>query len=147
MPGTLNHSSADVVQQVLVALGLGVAPPAVPWPVFVDSDPDAPDSMISVWDTTGIKHGRVQVTGETQEHHGVMIRVRSDTHANGYAKARAIAVGIDEDVYQETVHLGASTYLLHAITRVGDVNVLGKEVPTARRSLFTINALVFVQQL
>ena len=142
MPGALTHSPADVVSRLLVDLGVGTDPAdGSAWPIFAAGEPSLPDNVITVFDTVGRQQGRTHFDGETQEHHGIQIRVRSSTHLVGFTKARAIAVVIDGQ-YQSQVVIGAISYVVHAITRSGDVNILGKEVPATKRNLFTINALV-----
>lgn len=144
MPGTLTRSPADIVRKLLIDLTLG-SNGGASWPVFTDAEPNSPDECITVRDTQGRDGGRDMVTAERAEHHGVQIRVRAGTHAAGYTKARAIAVALDRDVYQEMVVVAAGaggSYKLHAITRTTDVIPLGKDVPGSKRSLFTLNALV-----
>lgn len=162
MAGLLQHSPADVVRRMLIDLSLGTDPDARPvgaWPVYASGEPGAgkpvgtastaktgvPDSIITVYDTLGRQNGRIQFSGEIQEHHGFQVRVRAAGHSAGYAKARAIADGLDKSVYLRTVAIGASRYLVYAVTRTGDVLALGKE-PTSGRRIFTINALVTVRQ-
>jgi hypothetical protein len=87
------------------------------------------------------------VDGERAEHHGVMVRVRSASHSSGWAKARAIAVAMDTDVYQEQVLIGSSTYLVHQISRTTDVLDLGAgEAPSSKRRVYTVNAVCSIRQ-
>lgn len=148
MPGTLDHSPADVVRRLLIDLGLGAAPPAASsaWPIYTGGEPNLPDQAITVTDTEGRGHGRDQVTGERQEHHGISIMVRAATFPAGYAKARDVATALDAQ-YQDVTTLGAARYLVHAVTRTSDVFSLGKESPQSKRSLFSVNALVSLRQL
>lgn len=147
MPGALAHSPADIVRKLLIVLELGSEQASgEPWPVFAAGEPDKPDSAITVYDTTGVKQGRI-MQGETQERHGVQVRIRAANHTGGYGKARAIAVALDEDVYQETVTIGNARYLVHSISRTSDVLALGKESPNSKRSLFTVNGTVMVRQI
>ena len=151
MSGALTHSPADILQALLVALGLGSQPPgptdpAVTWPVFVASEPAAPDEAITTYDTEGRDFGFTMTDGERQEHHGVQVRVRASTHAVGWKKARAIAVALDESVYQETVVIEGVSYFVHDVIRTSNVIPLGKEEPTSKRTLFTINAVVTLHQ-
>jgi hypothetical protein len=82
------------------------------------------------------------VSGEMFSHPGVQVRVRAATHAAGFAKAEAVARALDEDVYDERVTVDGTAYLLHSVSRTADVFALGKDTPTSKRSVFTINALV-----
>lgn len=141
MPGTLTHSPAQIIKKLMVDMGLGLEPPNVPWPIYYSSEPDAPDSVITVYDTQGLTGQRANPDGERSEFHGIQVRVRAANHGNGFLKGRAIAVAFDQDVYLESVTIGAATYMVQAITRTSDVLVLGKDTPTSKRSLFTLNAV------
>ena len=147
MPGSLDHSPAEIVRRVLIALGLGADPQAVSpeWPVYAVSETNNPDNVITVYNTTGTQSGRTR-DGERQEHHGIQIRVRSAYEAIGYQKARDIAVALDQDVYQEPVAIDGKAYRVHAITRTSDVLSLGRQTPNTERRLFTVNAVVSLRQ-
>lgn len=144
MAGVLLHSPADILRQLLIDLELGTAyvDDATSWAVFASGEADMPDDCITVYDTEGRNHGREMVHGERQEHHGFQVRVRARNHAVGYLKARDIAVKLDQEVYQELVTVEEIQYLVHAVTRVGDVLPIGKDAPRSKRSLFTINGIV-----
>jgi len=147
MPGSLDHSPADVLRRVLIALGVGTDPAlGGSWPIFAAGEPDKPDSAITVYDTTGTQQGRTHTDGEVQEHHGVQVRIRAASHSAGYAKARDVATALDRDLYQEIATLGAARYMIHAATRTSDVLTLGRESPTSKRTLFTLNAVLSVRQ-
>ena len=147
MSGTLTHSPADVVRNLLIGLGFGTTPSdAGSWPIYVASEPNTPDSVITVFDTVGTDSGREMVLGERQEHHGIQIRIRDAEHADGYTKARVIAVALDETIVNNTSNVSSTGYTVYAITRTSDVLAIGKETPTSKRSIFTINALVALRQ-
>ena len=153
MSGSLNHSPAHVIRNLLVTLGLGTDPDDDGnWPMFVSQEPNAPDSVITVIDTSSRLQGRLQKTGETQEHYGFLLQVRDANHKDGFAKANDLVVALDEsnkrnDVTIEDVSgTGSSTYRVDAVTRKTGVIDLGKDVATSKRNLFTINAVVSLQQ-
>jgi len=147
MSGSLTHSPADVIRQLLIDLGLGTTPTDEgSWPIFVSNEPDAPDNAIAITDTAGKLDGRIQNDGELGIHHGFQVRIRAATRAAGYAKANALAVGMDELVAYDTVTVSSTTYIVHAITRTGDILFLGKEVDASKRFLFTINAVTALRQ-
>lgn len=146
MPGTLTHSPADVLRRALIDLGLGSAPPATPWPVYASSEPSSPENVITVYDTEGRDEGREMILGERQERHGFQIRVRAGTHTEGYTKARAIAVALDEVVYMRAVSIEGIAYLIWAISRTSDVISLGTNVTSSKRQVFTINGTVSLRQ-
>lgn len=148
MSGALSHSPADVVRYMMIDLSLGTIPTAGgSWPINVSVEPDSPDNCITIYDTEGIQSGSEQVGGEVQEHHGFQVRVRSPTHAVGYAKARAIAQALDTLVAYETVTISSNTYRVESVSRRGDVLVLGKDMSNTKRDLFTINYLVSITKL
>lgn len=148
MPQTLTHSPAKILRQLLIDLSLGTLPSANgSWPVYATHEPNLPDNCITVYDTVGTDDGRSMITGELWGHDGFLVRVRAADHDTGWLKADAIQTGLAESVYDRTVHVSGSTYLVHAVTRIGDVLTLGTESPTSKRSLFTINATVSLKSL
>ena len=118
MPGTLTHSPAHIVQQMVVDSTLGTDPEDdLAWPVYYSKAPGVPDNSVTVFDTTGMYTGRTATDGERAEHHGVQLRVMSATDAIGYRKARELAVWLDSDVYQTVVTIESVVYVVHAVTR------------------------------
>lgn len=147
MPGVLNHSPADILSTVLVALSLGTDPTlGGAWPVFVAHEPNEPDNCITVFNSVGRTAGRTMFDGEVQEHHGFQVRIRSRDHLVGYTQARLIATTMDTTLYDNMAAVGASSYLVHSTSRNGDVIALGKE-PNSKRELFVINAVASLRQL
>lgn len=147
MPGLLLHQPSFIVRRVLIDLGFGTNPSAnLAWPMFDNSEPDSPDNVITIYDTSGKKSGRVMFSGETDLHHGIQIRVRGADAIVGYTKAMAIANGVDVTVYREVITIDSTEYIVQEISRTSDVLVLGKETPKSKRSLFTINAVVSLRQ-
>lgn len=145
----LDHSPADILRYALVALGVGTLPDDVDeWPIAVDTEPDEPESVITIKDTVGMNDGRVMFNGAQQLHPGVQVRIRAPKHNNGgWLKADSIRKAMNESVYQEEVTIDSKRYLLHCCSNVSQVIPLGKDVPRSKRSIFTINALVSVRAL
>lgn len=152
MPGPLTHSPADVLRQLLINLGLGTDGGAS-WPVHVAAEPDAPDSVITVYDTNGRLQGKRQVDGVALEYYGIQFRVRGARHVLGYQKSNAVISSLDTDVYDETVTVTAlagvpvATYLVHAVHRTTGIIALGKATPTAKLSLFVVNAITSIRKV
>jgi len=147
MSGALNHSPADIVRYLLIDLSQGTLPSdSDSWPIHVAREPDTPDSVITVFDTSGRLDGRAQVSGEMLEHYGIQVRVRDTNPVEGFAKAQDIAIALDQTAYQDTITINSDTYLVHAVSRTGGILGLGKETPTSKRNLFTINAVVELRQ-
>lgn len=146
MPGPLTHSPADVLAIVLIQLGAVQSnTPPVDWSVFVSLEPDEPEKCITLYDDAGVIDGRTMPDAEVQEHHGVQVRVRSNEHASGYLKARAIATALAAQ-YDTVVVLEGHYYRLHCSNRSGDVIPIPPNTSTSRR-LFTINYLLSLREI
>ena len=145
---TLANSPADILRWLMIADSKATDPAlGGSWPVYVSAEPDAPDSSITVYDTAGRIEGRV-FTGDRTEHYGVMIRLRLATGQGftvGWAKANDLGVWLDESTTQRSVTVGASSYLVSAVTRTGPVLPVGRE-PESGRRIFTLNAVITVKQ-
>lgn len=151
MSGLLNHSPAEIVQQLLIDLGYGddvaYTGTGTAYPVYHGIMPDVEDDCLCVTDTEGIIHQRDMAARSRQEHHGIQVRVRCENVTTGGKKARDIAEAFDSVVYQNTVLIDSSTYLVQAMTRTSPVIYIGPEVGTSRRYLFSVNAIVSVREL
>lgn len=147
MLGNLQHSPADIVRRLIVRAALGSAPElGGTWPVYASGEPHAPDHVITVYDTEGKENGRTMPDGEAQRHVGVQFRIRCTTHPLGYRKASDIRTYISEISYQESITLGDVAYLVRCFSSIGQVLSLGKDVPNSSRVLFTLNAMVVIEQ-
>ena len=153
MSGSLNHSPAHIIRDLLVALGLGTDPDDnTSWPIYVSQKPDTPDSMIVVRDTTSYMHGRTAIDGITQEHYGIAIDIRDANPKDDWVKSNALAVALDQTIdkndvtIEDTDGTGSSTYKVYTVSRVSGPFSHGKETPTSKRNLFTINAKVALRQ-
>jgi len=148
VPGVLTYSPAEIVQQLLIDLGLGTTPasggdqPA--WPVIADNEPGSPNNCITVRDTAGVAF-RKHVFGQRNRHHGFQIMVRGGTHRIGWPKANAIAEAIDGIVDVTIVTVGGTAYCIGMIRTTGDVLRLGPEANSTRRR-FSVNGLIYVRQ-
>lgn len=147
MPGLLVDSQQAVLAQALIDLNI-VNPTA--WPINVDQEPDEPDSVITVYGTQGRDDGRTQVDGELQEHHGIMIKVRS-LDRTGFTIITQLAVAMDGLVDRgvSLVTNGVTNrYNIQSISRTGNgVICLGKEMPPSRRNGYTVNAVMSVRMI
>jgi hypothetical protein len=141
---------SEVLQQLLVDLGLGVlrsAHPTSDWAVYVTLMADVPDNAICIHNTAPQLDGRMMSTGEVIEHKGFQVMVRATTHEVGFAKIEAIRIAVDETVYKNTVVVGSHSYGVHSITRRGGILSLGRDVGSSERQLFTLNGIVYLRQL
>jgi hypothetical protein len=147
VPGVLAHSPARIVQQLLIDLGLALAPanggdhPA--WPAFVDNLPNSPNNAIAVTDTQGIDFMR-DAFGDRNRHHGFQVMVRAGNHEVGYAKANAIAAALDGVVEARVVTVDGDDYCVGMARTAGDVLRLGPE-PNSTRRKYSVNGLVYVR--
>jgi len=147
MSGTLTHSPSAIIQQLLIDLGYATSPAdSDSWPAYISNEPDSPDNVISVFDNQGTSDGRLQTSGEQQEHHGFQVRIRSQTHPTGYTKARAIAVALDEEVGYTGVTVDSTGYTIYAISRKSEVLAIGKQHPESDLDVFTVNATAAIRQ-
>lgn len=150
MAGSLQLSPAKVLQRLIVNFGGGMLPTnggADTWPIYVDQEPDLPDNCITIYNVVGRKDGRTMIDGEIMEHHGIQLRIRGALSDVTYTKARALAVLLDEEIYQEQFIIGSSVYCVHSFTRTTDVIPFGKDAPTpSKRSMYSINGLVDLRQ-
>lgn len=151
MPGILNHSPAEVTQNVLVALGLGAYPanggnqPA--WPVYYDNMSANSNNVINCSDATGQSY-RGNSHGGQNVHHGVQIMVRGGTPRVAYRKANAIANAARQKGrrYVTVTETGfTTTYCFRFVRVAGDVMRVGPEGNTTRK-LYSVNVLVYVVQ-
>lgn len=151
MPGLLNHSVATIVGHALIDLGYGTTPPippasANPWPIYAPLEPDRPDNVITISNTSGRAFGRTQPDAEKQGTQGISVRIRATDPQTGAAKSWAIAIGLDR-LYQQQVTVGPDSYVIHSIGRTGDPIDLGFDTPSTKLYIHTINALVSVRKV
>lgn len=149
MPGLLLHSPAEVIAQLLVDLGLGVAvdnTTTTQWQVFSLHEPDRPDYSITVYEVTGIVDVRTMPDRERAEWDGIQIKLRCPSEAVGSVKARAIAVALDSVAQQVVVVGGGTSYNIWCFNRSSGPIPLGKEPNSDRRSI-TINGTVSLRKI
>ena len=151
--GTLTYSPAQVIRQLLVDLGLAVAPSygddgkynGAAWPAFYQGEPDSPDECVTVYDTEGNRDARMMIDGEWAEHEGLQIRIRARKFSTGWTKIRAIAIALDKNVYDETVTVSAETYLVHSLHRRSGPIPIGSPA-SSKLELFTVNYVVQLKE-
>lgn len=143
----LFHTPAYIVRTMMIDMDLGAVPStSAVWPIYVSQEPSDPDNVITVYDTVGVKQGRIMFNGEVLERYGIQVRVRSANHVDGYVKADTVKIALDKDVYRRKVQVDDTVYRLHAFTRPGAPLSLGKQ-PETRRDLFTINPTVLIKDV
>lgn len=142
MPGSLQHSPAEVIRQLIVDQGWGIdyVDDDTDWASFDSAEPNLPDNVITVYDTLGRDNGR-DAFGERSEEQGFQVRIRSKTHPAGYVKSQEIAVGLDQ-IDHEDVTVDSTSYVVWAVMRTGNVLAIGHDAPNSKRRLFTLNGVV-----
>lgn len=151
MSSSLAHSPAEIVRQLIIDAGLGSdigsnLLPLGPWPVYDASEPNEPDNCITVYDTLGHDDARLLLGGELQQHYGLQIRIRALSHPVGWVKGTAIRTFFSEIVKTSNVTLESVSYLVWAITRIGQLSALGYDTSISKRRIFTLNCTTAIDQ-
>lgn len=144
----------DIIAQLLVNMGLGSSPAGWEtgtggdWPVQSGGEPPQPDETITVYETTPVIFGKLQIDGDQLEHYGFTIRVRGSTKASARQKAADIREVLTKNVYHSTVTLtGASgqpkSYVVFAVSKCTLVPV-GTEAPDSKRWLVNLNCVASI---
>lgn len=147
------HSPAHIVARYLIAEAAATDPDDDDaWPVFIGHMPDSdavPDNCIAVYDTEGLRDGRLMRTGAVVVHPGLQVRIRSRSHTTGWSKAIEVwellqlvnrtEVWVPEDV-------GNRAYTIQNLSQDGPPLALGVEPGTKRRNLFTLNYLATLNE-
>jgi len=144
------HSPARIVSVFLIEEELGTDPPDnEDWPVFQgflsDLESEAPDDCIVVYDTVGIKDGRL-MDGTQIRHPGIQVMVRSKDGPDGWHKLneiatafksvnrRSVAMPSDVDEYPLSVN-----YVIDNLSETAPPIPIGTEPGTKRRMKFVLN--------
>lgn len=144
------HSPAEILREALVDVKEGMLPSKYKggnnsWPIFVGHLPEEPDNAVCIYDTTGVRDGRIQESGENIDHPGFQVRVRGKDHPTAYKKIKEIQDAITLFSMTEAV-IGIYTYKIHSATRTGTIISLGQEVDRKRRAEFTLNGILTITE-
>jgi len=141
-------SPADVIRQMLVDLELASDDVSADWRAYTGFFPNDPNLALCVYDTAGRKDGRVMKTGEQITHQGIQIMVRGLDYLPTRNKTHAIALALDTQRKTVVAIDSTGSYIVHNVSRTGDIASLGMEIEgDRRRHLFTINALVTIEPM
>lgn len=147
------HDVEDVIQQLLIDLGLATDPSSWasggvgnPWPVFAGSEPTLPDNVVTVKTTTPRPDGRSMLDGEVWVHWGFQVRIRGIDQPTAFVKAEAIRVRLNEGVDGALVTLAGHQYRVSCVSGTNNIR-LGTEVPKSKRHLRTVNGLAPILRL
>ena len=145
MSGILSHTPAYILRTRIINSGHGT-PSAEnrSWPVYVDGEPNTPDNVITIRDTTNRDVGYNQYRKEMQEYHGVQVRIRAKDIPTGFPKFNALCQVLERYIH-DTLIVGDITYTITSY--VVSTTHLGREIAVSRRMLWTINAMLDLHQI
>lgn len=150
MPELLRASPAKIVQQLLINLGLCVAPGtsgANVWPVYAPRKPGGtsiPDNIVVVFNTSGEVGKRDHVSQTRSVYHGLQTWLRSRDVNVGDLKLRSIAEAFDKLPPDKEVTVSGRTYSVQLIKNTTDVLDIGTEGENSSLNIFTLNSLISV---
>lgn len=148
----------DVLAQALVTRGLGTDPAwwlnhgvehltagdtSRDWPVFKMQEPDRPDEVITVYETTPREDGKTQVDAQVVQHWGLTVRVRGRSDRAAGRRARLIARTLNEDVYDMTVTVEGTAYELQSV-KAAAVPLNKRQFGTSQLWLYNVNCLAVI---
>ena len=107
-------------------------------PLYISYTPDDSDNSVKtdlgvLYDTTPVKDGRLMI-GPVIAHYGIQLKIRSQKHTVGYAKAEEIAAALDA-ITNGTITINTEDYIIQNISRTGPPIPLGPEKGTTNRRL------------
>lgn len=142
-------STAKVLSAYLIAQSIFTAvSDGSTWPLYRSSlpdDDDVEDNVGTIYDTTGLKDGRIMSSGEVLFHRGIQVRARALDYDIGLAKLVSVA-SLFEAVHNVEVVVDSVTYTIKSITQTSDVLPLGVEEETKRRKFFSVNFLITIKE-
>lgn len=125
-----SHSPAEVVAQALIDSGLTFIYSSPQWPTFIGEEPDTPDKVVTIYDTTPVKDGRTMTDGEVILHYGLQIRIRSTNPKQGWTKLQAITDYLDGLSHKYVSMDDGNEYDINAMSNQNGILNLGKEEVT-----------------
>ena len=143
----MKHSPADILRYAIIALGHGYRPSDMnesEWKVYADMEVDKPDNLIVVYNTAGKIKGRMQPTGESVEHNGFQILVRTTDSQSGRKKLAEIERDLLQDIRRTTVTIGTDAYMIKAVHKTSGILPLGKDQANKERFLFSFNGTIVI---
>jgi len=141
-----DDAPATVLAYHLVAAGVGTGPAgALPWAVYWNKDPQAPDQVLVVKDTGADQDGRDHRTGDYVQHPTVQVTVRAKTQDVAKAKARAV-VEVLKGLRNTVVTVGPHTYRVAGFHLTTGVTPIGVE-EQGTRELVVFNGRTTLTQL
>ena len=146
-----NDYIGDNPAAVLASYVVGASLMSVPsedddWPLYISSLPEGIDEAGVILNTTPVKDGRVMDGGDTLQHYGIEILIRTLTEEAGWGRCVLIAEDLDT-IHNETVIMDDVSYQIRNVSRVGGINSLGQEEGTKRRRMFSMNFIMALEEI
>lgn len=144
-------SPDELLCEYLKGKGVGANAEANPtgdapqWSIYLGSRPDGPgvpDDIISIRDTHGRQDGKLQDTGDSVNHPGFQITVRSTSKPAAYDKAMQICVALDQ-IAQNDVGFGDAVDKISSTSR-GDPLYMGAEPGNRMRHVYAVNGIATI---
>jgi len=110
------------------------------WPLYISYFPDVKTEMGAIYDTSGIKLGRL-MEGSVIQEYGIQIKISSDVFNDAWEKLEALVSNLDS-IMDEEIIVDGEDYVIHFVSRNGPPVYIGVEDGTKKRKLFVINCLV-----
>ena len=160
---TLNHSPAEVVQQLLIDKGLGVDIDDIDnqvggekgkspdWPVYIQNLVSQPSELILVRNQEGVVFAQSQY-GKKLSYRGVQFIVRGESFTVGYRKSNQLYSSLTEEFTSSKVRIQDTAedyteYQVERLVATSDVISLGEERDAdSSRYVFSINFTVVLNQ-
>jgi hypothetical protein len=148
----LLHSPADIARWLMVAENQASDPtlsPLQPWPAYVAVEPDSPDEVYTLADTTGQTDGRDMAGGELNQHYGLQFRIRSIGEVNGRLQGESLRQWLSQGVYQALVAVAIkspATYSVFCFSKIGQLLSIGTDTPSSKRWVHTLNCMMSVRR-
>jgi len=158
MSGFLDHSPANILLEWMLDEGLVDAPSSADWPGFLQNVDERYESYVVVYDTDSRLSGKVHLLGETQQHYGIQIQVRSPDPDEAHSKVSEIFTAFDAASREPVTIAGeadgdppvippACEYIIDAITPTSGAIRAGKEQPEDYLWLWTANFVISIKQV
>ena len=149
---SLNHNPAKIFRQLLVDLGVGSDPPSSSpslgtWYIYANKNVSEPDQILVVHHTPDIKSGRIMNSGKVDLQYGIQVYGRHKSNVTLSEKMHSLETVLDETIYQNTVTLDATQYLVHAFSNRGPVLDIGEEEGKTKRNQMTVNGTITIRTL
>jgi len=153
----MDHSPAEILQKAMIDSGLAEDPGYLSlgigahtlWPVIENFQPDAPDNVIIVYDTSGLAGSKGMISGARSEKPGFEILVRAMERSDARQKISSISTWLSKSLKRTEVEVGeeGDEYRIESVTLVGTIAFVGVEPDGKRRSLFSLNGRVSISQV